>query len=62
MEYKIKEYRLLAKMTQEELARKSGVNRTTIVDLESGKEVNVTTKTLIKIAMALKVNINDIFF
>lgn len=62
MTYKIKECRTAAKLTQEELADKSGVSRTIIVDLESGKEVNVTTKTLKKIADVLNVHVHDIFY
>ena len=48
MEYKIKELREKMGLTQDDLAKKSGVNRTTIVYLESGKEVNVTAGTLKK--------------
>ena len=61
MIYKIKELRLKNKLTQDELAEKSGVNRTTIVQLEKGEEVNVTAKTLQKIADCLKVEVKDIF-
>ena len=61
MIYKIKELRLKNKLTQDELAEKSGVNRTTIVQLEKGEEVNVTAKTLQKIEDCLKVEVKDIF-
>ena len=57
MEYKIKELREKMGLTQDDLAKKSGVNRTTIVYLESGKEVNVTAGTLKKIAKCLNVDI-----
>lgn len=62
MLYKIKELRLKKGMTQEELARESGVNRTTIVQLENGENVNVTAKTLKKIALCLSVDVKQIFF
>ena len=58
---KIKELRLHKLMTQAELAKKSGVSRTTIVALEHNKDTT-TTKTLAKIAKALEVNVEDIFF
>ena len=61
MIYKIKELRLNKGLTQEELASESGVNRTTIVQLETGEEVNVTAKTLKKIAKCLGVDVKEIF-
>lgn len=62
MKYKIKEYRLKAGLTQEELSSKSGVNRTTISALESGNEINVSIKVLKKISECLKVKISDVFY
>ena len=62
MGYKIKEAREAAKMTQEELAEKSGISRGTIVALESGTEKNTTSKTLVAIAKALGVTVEQIFF
>ncbi len=61
MKYKVKEYRLKAGLTQEELSAKSGVNRTTISALENGDEVNVSVKLLKKISKCLGVKISDIF-
>lgn len=61
MEYRIRELREKKGLTQEDLARKSGVNRTTIVYLETGREVNVTAGTLKKIAKCLDVGIKEIF-
>jgi DNA-binding XRE family transcriptional regulator len=49
-------------MTQEELAEASGVSRTTIVAIESGEAKNVMASTLLKLAKALGVTVNDIFF
>lgn len=62
MGYKIKEVREALKMTQEELAEKSGVSRGTISALESGTVKITTTKTLCKLAHALGVSIDQIFF
>ena len=62
MGYRIKEVREQKKMTQEQLAEKSGVSRTTISGLENGKERTTTTKTLMNIARALGVSIDSLFF
>ena len=62
MGYKVKEVRIEKKMTQEELAEKSGVSRGTIVALEKDSEYITTTKTLLMIAAALGVSVEDIFF
>lgn len=61
MLFRIKEERLQQKMTQEELARKSGVSRATISGLESGSITVTTTDTLVKIALALDRKVSDIF-
>ena len=62
MGYKIKEVRKSMKMTQEELAEKSGVSRGTISALEDGSTRTTTTKTLFKIAKALNTTVDAIFF
>ncbi|MEA5049754.1 MAG: helix-turn-helix transcriptional regulator [Eubacteriales bacterium] len=59
---KIKAYRRQRKMTQAELSVISGVSRTTISGLESGRIMNTTAETLVKIAKALGGSISDIFF
>lgn len=61
MEFKIKERREEAGMSQEELAEKSGVSRTIISGLESGSITTTTTKTLLRIAEALGLRVSDIF-
>lgn len=61
MGYKIKEIREELKMSQEELARKSKVSRTTISGLESGAVKVTTTGTLLKIADALGKKVTEIF-
>lgn len=62
MGYKIKEVREARKMTQEELSEKSGVSRGTISALENGSVRTTTTKTLVKLARALGVSVDQIFF
>lgn len=62
MGYRIKECRKKAKMTQEELALASGVCRTTIYNLENKVKTTTTTTTLMKIAKALGVTVDEIFF
>lgn len=61
MEYKVKECREKVGMSQEELAKRSGVSRAIISGLESGSIVTTTTKTLVKIADALGLKVSDIF-
>lgn len=62
MGYKIKELREAMKMTQEELAEKSGVSRGTISALENGIDRTTTSKTLLKLAQALDTTVDRIFF
>lgn len=60
--YKIKEARVAKDMSQQELAEKANVSRTIISQLESGTRTVTKTDTLIKIANALDVKVEDIFF
>ena len=62
MGYKIKDLRKSMKMTQQELAEKSGVSRATIVALENGTDNNTTTGTLLKISRALDTTVDALFF
>lgn len=62
MGYRIKEVREQKHMTQEELAERSGVSRGTISALENGSMRNTGSKTLLRIASALGVSIDHIFF
>lgn len=62
MGYKIKDCRKKLDITQEELAKRSGVSRTIISGLESGSITVTKTDTLEKIAKALGKKISDIFF
>ena len=62
MGYKIKEVRESKNMTQEELSARSGVSRATISSLENGSSRATTTKTLMSIARALGVPVEDLIF
>ena len=61
MGYKIKERREELRMSQEELSEKSGVNRTTISAIETGKAEQVMTGTLVALARALETTVDKIF-
>lgn len=62
MKNKIKYYRELKGWSQEELAKRSGVSRTTISGLEN-ETINVTTNTTMdKIADALGVGTVELFY
>lgn len=60
MKNKIKELRAKYDMTQEDLARKVGVRRETIVFLEKGK-YNPSLNLAHAVAKALKTNIDNLF-
>ena len=61
MGYKIKEMREKKEMSQEKLSELSGVSRSIISVLESGRVTVTTTMTLLRIAKALGVAVDDIF-
>jgi putative transcriptional regulator len=60
MQTRIKEYRARAGLTQEDLARRVGVRRETIVFLEQGK-YNPSLKLAHDVAVALHATIDDLF-
>ena len=60
MRTRIKEYRAKRGLTQEELARKVGVRRETIIFLEKGK-YNPSLKLAHDVARVLKAKIEDLF-
>jgi transcriptional regulator with XRE-family HTH domain len=62
MGYKIKEVREAKGMSQEELAEKANVSRTTVWNLETNPNAETTTQTLKKIADALGTTVSAIFF
>lgn len=59
---KLKKCRIERDMTQEELARRSGVSRQTIASIEKDGAGSATTKTLAKIAEALGTTVAELFF
>lgn len=60
MQTRIKEYRTRISLTQEDLAKKVGVRRETIVFLEQGK-YNPSLKLAHDVAQALHAKIDDLF-
>lgn len=62
MENKVKAIRESQHLTQQELARRSGISRATISGLECETLAVTTTETLIKIADALGKKVSEIFF
>ncbi len=60
MPFKVREIRESLKMTQNELCKQADVSRQTLIDLESGKDVNTTVATLQKIADVLKCKVQDL--
>ena len=60
MRTRIKEFRARYNMTQEELAKRVGVRRETIVFLEKGK-YNPSLKLAYKVAKALNARIEELF-
>jgi len=60
MQTKIKEYRAHHSLTQDDLAKKVGVRRETIVFLEQGK-YNPSLKLAHDVAKALHTSIDDLF-
>jgi transcriptional regulator with XRE-family HTH domain len=59
---KLKAAREAHRLTQDELAKASGVSRVTICNLENDVAENVTVKTLTKLADALGMTVREIFF
>ena len=56
----IKKHRLIAKITQKELAHKIGVSHFWICKLERGKNNNTTLNLLISISEELKIDLNEL--
>lgn len=62
MGYKLREMREAKRLTQQQLAEKSGVSRQTIIAIENDPKCNTTFNTLVKLANALETTIDQIFF
>lgn len=61
MNYRIKEYREKANMTQEDLANRANVSRATISALENNRLEVTKTGTLLKLANAMGCKVSDFF-
>ena len=61
MTNKVKKRREDLNMTQQELSIISGVSRQTISQIENNLLQNIESKTMIKLAIALKCDIGDLF-
>ena len=59
---KLKEARVKKGWTQQKLAEKAGVSRTTIWLLENQKADCANTNTLVKLADALNMKVSSLFF
>lgn len=61
MHFRVKEFRMEKKISQEELSKKANVSRTIISGLENGTIKTTSTDTLRRIADALEKKVSDIF-
>jgi putative transcriptional regulator len=61
LKVRVKEFRIKKDLTQEELARRVGVRRETIVFLEQGK-YNPSLKLALNVAQELNVPISELFY
>lgn len=61
MKNKLKELREERGISQEKLAEMTGLSRTTLSKIENNEEVNVNTRTIVKIADVFDLNPSDIF-
>jgi putative transcriptional regulator len=61
MKNKIKKFRNIIGLTQEELANKVGVRRETIIFLEQGK-YNPSLKLAMDISIVFKIKVDDLFY
>lgn len=62
MGYKVRQRREQMHITQEELAKRSGVSRQTISSIENNEDKAVSSRTLAKLAAALGTTIGNLFF
>jgi len=56
----IKNYRTKKGLSQDKLTKKADITLTTLVKIETGNNKNPTIKTLVKIASALGVKVDDL--
>lgn len=60
MNEKVKALRMRKGMTQEELSKKAGISRQTLNYIETGRTVNITVATLMKLAEVLECKADDL--
>ena len=58
---RLKELRIERGISQEELAEKSGISRTTLSKIENNEEAAVNTRTIAKLAEVFDVKPSEIF-
>ncbi|MFA7276454.1 MAG: helix-turn-helix transcriptional regulator [Pseudobdellovibrionaceae bacterium] len=58
--HNVRKYRKLAKMTQEDLSEKTGLDRKFLSEVENAKK-NLTVGSLAKITAALHIKVRDLF-
>lgn len=59
---RLKEYRVNRNITQEDLSKKSGISRTTIVNIENGNLKFIRSDTMNALSKALNVPVSILFF
>ena len=57
---KLKEHRKKQSLSQEQLAKNAEITYTTLIKIESGRNTNPTLKTIVKIADALGVSLDEL--
>lgn len=62
MGFKLREIREAKGMSQEDLEKASGISRQTISSIENAKSASVMSGTLVSLARALGVTVDEIFF
>lgn len=60
MHFNIRKIREIRNMTQLELCKQANISRQTLIDLESGKDVNTTVATLQRLADVLQCKVKDL--
>ena len=61
MDNRVRERRKELQMSQSELSKRSGISRTTLNKIESGRQTNVKTSTIISISRSLDTEPDKLF-
>lgn len=62
MRNKVEYWRTRRGMSVSELARRSGISRQTVIRLERDRDANTNMNTIVSMARALEVPVDDLFF